>query len=257
MKANIEWQGRAYEIDFNEPIDISIPMSSGTANPNAFGIQPPLFEPVKYGGFVGSVRLGGSVNCENLFLNAHGNGTHTECVGHISKEKITINQCLRQFVFIAQLMTVELIQTEGDEVIPLSAIEDKWNDTIEALVLRTVPNTKEKLTQKYSGNNPAYVESRLCEYLCAKNIRHLLLDLPSVDKESDNGMLDAHHRFWNYPQSPRMDATITEMIYVDDTIEDGIYLLHIQIASLETDASPSKPVLYQLKEKKNEGKERN
>jgi hypothetical protein len=43
-----------------------------------------------------------------------------------------------------------------------------------------------------------------------------------------------------------MDATITEMVFVPDAVADGIYLLNIQIASLETDASPSKPVLYPL-----------
>jgi hypothetical protein len=36
------------------------------------------------------------------------------------------------------------------------------------------------------------------------------------------------------------------MIFLPDSIPDGIYLLNLQIASLETDASPSKPVLYKL-----------
>jgi hypothetical protein len=36
------------------------------------------------------------------------------------------------------------------------------------------------------------------------------------------------------------------MIYVPENIEDGIYLLNIQIASFETDASPSKPILYEI-----------
>jgi hypothetical protein len=43
-----------------------------------------------------------------------------------------------------------------------------------------------------------------------------------------------------------MDATITEMIFVDDSIADGLYLINMQIASFESDASPSKPVLYKL-----------
>jgi arylformamidase len=36
------------------------------------------------------------------------------------------------------------------------------------------------------------------------------------------------------------------MIYVPNSIFDGTYLLNIQIASFENDASPSKPVLYML-----------
>jgi hypothetical protein len=74
----------------------------------------------------------------------------------------------------------------------------------------------------------------------------LLVDLPSVDPEMDEGKLAAHHAYWNYPLSPRWDATITEMVFVDDAIKDGMYLLNLQIASLESDASPSKPVLYAL-----------
>jgi hypothetical protein len=42
----------------------------------------------------------------------------------------------------------------------------------------------------------------------------------------------------------RLEATITEMIYVPDNVADGSYLLNLQIAS--NDASPSKPVLYSV-----------
>ena len=75
----------------------------------------------------------------------------------------------------------------------------------------------------------------------------MLVDLPSVDPEVDAGKLSAHHAFWNYPDSPRKHATITEMVYVPDSMEDGNYILNLQIASLQTDASPSKPVLYSAK----------
>jgi hypothetical protein len=45
----------------------------------------------------------------------------------------------------------------------------------------------------------------------------------------------------------RLNATITEMIYVKDVVLDGTYLLNLQITSFENDASPSKPVLLILK----------
>ncbi|MFI5222440.1 MAG: cyclase family protein, partial [Bacteroidia bacterium] len=126
------------------------------------------------------------------------------------------------------------------------SIEKIVDGSVESLIIRTLPNASAKLTKKYSGNNPPYLEAGLCEFLKEKNIKHLLVDLPSVDPESDNGKLSAHRAFWNYPSQPRMDSTITEMIFVDDKIKDGIYLLNIQIASIESDASPSKPVLYEL-----------
>ena len=77
-------------------------------------------------------------------------------------------------------------------------------------------------------------------------MRHLLLDLPSVDPEHDGGALAAHKAFWGLPDRPRHGATITELIAVPDTAEDGLYLLNLQTAALENDASPSRPILIKL-----------
>jgi hypothetical protein len=43
-----------------------------------------------------------------------------------------------------------------------------------------------------------------------------------------------------------MHATITEMIYADSSIADGMYMLNLQVASFRNDAAPSRPVLYKL-----------
>lgn len=249
MKVNIEYNGIKYTADPAKPADISIPLQSGGKNPNAFGIQAPLFEPLKAGVFVGSVALGGSVNCENLFLNAHGNGTHTECVGHIAAEKITINSCLKTFHFTCLLVSIPLTETGSDRIITKTdALHVLPEKLPEALVIRSLPNTEEKLQKQYSGNNPAYLEADLCLWLRENGVKHLLIDLPSVDREEDEGALAAHHAFWNYPAAPVKDATITEMVFVPDYIADGLYLLNLQIASFESDASPSKPVLYKLEQ---------
>lgn len=246
MHANIEYKEQNFSVNFSKPLDISIAMHNGEQNPNAFGIQHPTFEPFKAGGFVGSVALGGSVNCENLTINAHGNGTHTECVGHISKQRITIHEVLKQFMFLAQVITVKPQPINNDFVVMLKDVEPFLHPLIDALVIRTLPNKEDKLLAKYSGNNPGYLQPKLCSFLRESGIKHLIIDLPSVDREEDGGALEAHHAFWNYPDAPRMDATITEMAYIPDYIEDDIYVLNLQIASLQTDASPSKPVLYKL-----------
>ena len=36
------------------------------------------------------------------------------------------------------------------------------------------------------------------------------------------------------------------MIYVDDKIKDGHYLLNLQIPSFVSDAAPSRPIIYKL-----------
>lgn len=41
----------------------------------------------------------------------------------------------------------------------------------------------------------------------------------------------------------RLNATITELIYINDDIEDGYWTLAMQVASIANDAAPSRPTL--------------
>jgi arylformamidase len=244
-------QGKSYSFDTSEPIDISIPLRAGKENVKAFYADDPRIEPLKVGSFIGDVLQGGSCNVNKLFLNPHCNGTHTECLGHISKEKQSLNQCLRQFLFLAQVITVTPENVNGDSVItgPLITRQFFRKDleiSPAALIIRTLPNQENKRTKNYSGTNPPYLDANAASWAREFGIQHLLIDLPSIDKEDDSKLL-AHHAWWNYPGEPQIGSTITELIYIPDSIPDGCYLLNQQIASFENDASPSKPVLYKLK----------
>ena len=75
---------------------------------------------------------------------------------------------------------------------------------------------------------------------------HLLTDFPSVDPEEDAGALTAHRKWWNFPENPRVESSITEMIFVEDSIKDGLYLLEICIPKIHSDAVPSQPIVYPL-----------
>jgi hypothetical protein len=57
----------------------------------------------------------------------------------------------------------------------------------------------------------------------------------------------AHKAWWQYPEQPRLLASITELIYVPDHLNDGFYLLNLQVAPIVDDAAPSRPVLYALR----------
>ncbi len=247
MLTTITHKGINFTTNLAEPLDISIPLMAGVSNVNAWYAPPVIIEPVVMGDWVGDVNRGGSVNFRNVFLNPHGNGTHTECVGHISKENYTLNENLKTFFFIAEVITVQPERQSGDLVITKQQLEHCCkNEITDALVLRTLPNHTNKLTRHYSDTNPPYLHHEAALWMVEKGIKHLLLDLPSVDKEKDNGLLLAHHAFWQYPNNTRHDCTISELIFVPDSVEDGLYLLNIQITALENDASPSKPVLYKL-----------
>lgn len=235
-------------IDTTKGIDISIPLRAGVENVNAWYVDPVSIEPVRTEQFTGSVREGGSVNFRNIQFNPHGNGTHTECVGHISKEEFSVNETLKEFHFIAELITILPKEIGEDGVIMLEDVIEKTKElNVKALILRTLPNEESKINFQYSNTNPPYLEKGVLNYLNSLGIDHFLIDLPSVDKELDDGALQEHHSFWNYPSDKiNTHKTITEMVYVPDSIEDGCYFLNLQIASFENDASPSKPVLYKI-----------
>ncbi len=249
MITNIQYHGESYQIDLEKPIDISIPLKADDQQVNCFYAPPLQIEPVRAGNFVGDIQEGGLVNFKTIRINPHGNGTHTECVGHIAKELYTINQCLKQFFFLAEVISIEPCDDgEGDQLILREHLEEKLEGKCpEALIIRTLPNNEDKKSCNYSGKNPPYLYCDATNYLVEQGIKHLLIDLPSVDREQDGGRLLSHKFFWNYPHDhPRTDCTITELIYVPPTVPDGTYYLNLQIISLELDVSPSKPILYQV-----------
>ncbi len=246
MKTVIEIEGKWFEADLTNPLSLSLGFGPQAENPNAFFINPAVVEPIRVGDFVGSVALGSGANCEVITYCAHGNGTHTECVGHITPERIHLPEVMTHYHFSAQVITVELEQENGDWVINESSLKHiQWVKT-EAIVIRTSPNDVAKKSQIWSGNNPPYFTTGAMQSLVDQGFQHLLTDFPSVDPEEDAGALAAHRIWWDYPQNPRKNATITELIFVSNDIPDGLYLLNIQVPKIHSDAVPSQPVLYGL-----------
>jgi kynurenine formamidase len=251
MKATIN----NFQINLSKPIDISIPLTNSNENPIAWYLETPIIEPVTMGNWVGKVSEGSSTNFNNIFFNPHGHGTHTECLGHITREFYSINQCLKQFFFTAELISIEPQVFENDLIITKTQIENALeNQFSQALIVRTLPNFESKKHKNYSKTNPPYLSEEAAIFIREIGIQHLLIDLPSVDREEDEGKLVAHKAFWNVKnienlnQDARLNCTITELIFVSDEVLDGNYMLNLQIASFENDASPSKPVLFKIEE---------
>ncbi len=249
MKIKIELEQKLFEVDLSKGYDISIPLIDGTDGPNCF--HAPLFEiaPLTSGSFIGDTRKGSPVNFYNVRLNPHGNGTHTECVGHIAQERISINDVLKNSHFMANLVSVyPVLMDNGDRIITLALLKEILDGlaTVDALIIRTMPNHSDKKTRNYSGNNPPYFEPQAISYILEKGYKHLLTDLPSIDREEDEGMVVGHKLFWNYPSEINLERTITELIYVDDDIKDGNYFINIHIPPFVLDAAPSRVFLYSL-----------
>ena len=247
MKATIEYNSRKIEVNIYNPIDISIPIDIKKENVNAWAIDEPKIFAESVDGYEISVANGAVVNFNNISFNPHSHITHTECIGHITEEVHSVNKNLKYFIFLAEVVTIAPLFHNGDFLIGVKQLRTALgNKKRDAVVIRTLPNLDDKKSMDYSNTNPTYLSEKAAIYLREKGIKHLLIDLPSVDKEKDEGRLLSHNAFWNTAGDVRMDATITELIYVPNAVEDGEYLLNLMIAPFENDATPSKPVLYKI-----------
>ena len=193
--------------------------------------------------------------------------THTECVGHIVNENIFVNQLPINGFKTAGLITVIPSSPSGNDdsyidkqkksdlVIKGRSIELALKDIphqVEVLVVRTLPNDSEKLTKVYDNSEvPPYFSLDAIECLKNNNIEHLCIDIPSLDRINDGGALASHHMFWDIPlgentlknKKPSL-KTITELAYIKPDIQDGFYVINLQVSNFELDAAPSKPLLY-------------
>ncbi len=235
------------KIDFNAPIDISIPVSFSDKKLRAWGIPFPKKEPVKIGDWIGSVKKGGSVNFNNLYFNPHAHVTHTECFGHISNGEESINSIQKNFLFYAKLITVFPQKKDKDLIISESMILNHISGKFEfdTLIIRTHPNKPDKIEKDYSDQNPPYLTEKCIRYIKKIGVKNLLIDLPSIDKEKDEGEVRNHKIFFDYDQAGNQN-TITELIYISDAVLDGDYLLNLQVMPIENDAAPSRPVLFKI-----------
>lgn len=242
--------------------DISIALTFTPPQLQSFGAVAAHAEPLVAGTFIGDVNRGGSCNCSTYHLTPHCNGTHTESVGHITREFFPVNAIAPAALLLAELISVIPIMTAttfapDDRIITRELLQAQLANravSSTALLVRTLPNDDSKLTLNYDAAPcPAYFHSDALAWLATIGIEHLLVDTPSVDRMSDGGLLLAHRTFWGMPagatnvqQAMRPQATITELIYVANNIVDGRYLLNLQIAPFASDAAPSRPMLYPL-----------
>lgn len=247
MRSKIQYNNQEYTIDLNNPIDLSIEMNSMSAK--AWYQDSLKINPVINGDFIGEVKSGAPVNFRNIEFNPHAHGTHTECYGHISKEWVNVSALITTYFHFSQIITIQPVKLDnGDLVITKASISDVFDHDkgVKSLLIRTLPNSEVKLQKDYSNTNPPYLLEEAMSYIVESGIDHFMIDLPSVDKENDEGKLLAHRIFWNYPNNIRKHASITELIYIPDTVKDGFYISNIQFPKFNNDASPSRIFIYDL-----------
>jgi arylformamidase len=265
----LEHAGRRFAVGADHGVSLAIPLDFHGAQPTHFGAPAARAEPLSAGGFVGDTRAGGSCNCETITLVPHCNGTHTEGPGHVTHERISVHERALHPLYLAALVSVTPEDAHassdtsspapqaGDRMITAGALEVALAGElqgVEALVVRTLPNEPGKRTRDWmTPPFPAYFSREAMTMLVKQGIRHLLTDLPSVDRLLDEGRLAGHRVFFGMTPGSgaasdvgRPWATITEMIYVPDAVPDGLYALSLQLACWVGDAVPSRPLLFPL-----------
>lgn len=243
MKSVINLVSGNFEVDLTRPIDISMRLGKDTAG--AWYLGKPKIEPVVAGEWVGRVEEGANINFNTIKFSPHAHGTHTESYGHISKKFFSIGEALKRFFFKAKLITLQPDKIGEDWIFTLACLKERLErDQVEALIIRSLPNDLSKKTRNYDHSNWPYLSAEAAAYIRDSGIQHLIIDLPSIDREE--GQVKAHKAFWNYPDQIRKQATITEMVFIPDSVRDGIYILNLQVANFENDAAPSRPILFEV-----------
>jgi arylformamidase len=271
LKARIQLEPGAAEIDLSRPIEIAIDLDFRGEQPRHFGAPAASSHAFSVPGFSGSVAQGASCNCNVITLTPHCNGTHTESVGHLTTEPLDAHRQVPRGLIPAVLATVEPVDARdspettdpaaqpGDKLVTRSALERGWPRTMpflpQAAVIRTLPNDTDKMRRDYTDSTPPYLSREAAEFLVARGIEHLVVDLPSIDRSHDAGRLTAHRIFFGLPggatslaRAVRPRSTVTELAYIPTEVADGPYLLEIQVPAIGGDAVPSRPLLYQLEQ---------
>ena len=256
MKISLHIGQASYDVDLQEPLDISIPVRFEGGQVTAFGAAPARKEVYHAGDFTGDVRKGGSCNCEVYTFSPHLHGTHTEGIGHITAERLSVCDTLKDAIIPATLITVTPQENSDDTYTPPARKTDKIitkkslesvlsgadRDFVSALVIRTRPNGSEKTARDYNTFQPPFFSNDAMKYIAGLGVKHLLVDFPSVDRPDDEGKLSNHRIFWD-----SADKTITELIFVPESVLDGHYLLNLQVAAMAGDAASSRPILFKVK----------
>jgi len=281
-RLHVDRNDRRWQADLNAGHDLSLPLSFGGPQPRLFGAPAAHAAPYASGAFSGSVTAGASCNCSTLSLTPHCNGTHTESIAHIVTADAPIRDVAPRELLVASLISIQPARASdvADALNPLAQLDDPVIDSRQlrdallsfdvddtqrnerpdqefddALIVRTLPNDRDKFARDYDRMPcPPYFTAAAAQVLADLGIRHLVIDLPSLDRMHDNGLLAAHRAFWGLPLNStdaklarRPHATITELCFIDNFISDGRYLLNLQVAPFMADAAPSRPIIYPLR----------
>ena len=240
---------KEYFISSKNAVDLSIQNNFSGKAPIFYNASQPSNKPLISKNFIGDVKQGGSCNVSVVSLNIHCTGTHTECEGHVNDSNVSIVDICPVGLIPALLITVEPELTSATDesyhvdwdeelVITKQVIQKKMHQSHSALIIRTIPNDRSKISRNYDKIRAPFFTHQAIDYIASEGVEHLLVDLPSIDKADDEGKLGNHKRFFKYGK------TISELLFINNSISDGLGFLQIQIPNWSLDAAPCLPIFF-------------
>lgn len=261
MKLSVEHRGHRYQASSNG-ISLAIKLNFAGPQPAFYGVEPACAQALEIGGFIGDMARGGSCSVDRLELIPHCHGTHTESVAHVIPGPAEPPRPPAWMAARIVSIRPERLDHSGEHypapgqsheaVISRRALSGFMMDT-EAVIVRTLPNDPARCERSYSGDNPhPYFTVEAIDWLLAQGVEHLLVDIPSIDRGRDDGSLPAHRRFWALDDQRQptdesaLGRTLSEFLFIPDALDDGLYLLNLQLPDWSGDAIPSRPLVFPL-----------
>jgi len=189
----------------------------------------------------------GGVNCDLLTLCVHGAGTHTESPRHVYGEGLPAYRAAPDDFILAQVFDCKRVpKSEAKDAYAGQSSDEDFMverasfEELHAGVVAVIARVYDVLVDDFSQSNPAYFSDEAMRHLRAQGVRHFLTDLPSVDRENDGGKVSAHKSFFGSADAER---TITELCDLR-ALSPGLYALSLQVPAFESDAAPSRPIVF-------------
>jgi len=255
MKISIEHNNKDFIVDTSLGVDISIPTDfKNNIGPKFYDKSPPSVNYYKTSNHEYNLDKNKSCNVPIINLNIHCSGTHTESAKHILKDASPINKIKCPTFIACQLISVLPEQSlkeeyhaeidNKDQLITKEQLMKSLGDNSsfnEGLIIRTMPNGNSKKNRDYNLEEHPFLTNDAILYIEEIGVKHLIVDIPSIDKYDDGGKLGNHHIFFNNKSN-----TLTELAFIPNECKDGKYFLSLNISNFSLDAAPSRPVIFSI-----------
>ncbi|HET7921992.1 MAG TPA: hypothetical protein VFM15_04485, partial [Gammaproteobacteria bacterium] len=143
MRLQLEVGTHHASVDTTRGVSLAIPLQFDGPQPAFFAAPAAGATPLQVGGFTGDTHQGGSCNVGEYRLVPHCNGTHTECLGHIVDEVVTVAEQLPQALFPATLVTLAPHHNVIDAVrVKMALQQHPLREFHTAFIIRSLPNGK-------------------------------------------------------------------------------------------------------------------